>query len=80
VAKVVFKTLKAGRFTAPATLSVGKKRVLKTEGGWKTVRTLDANTAVFEEGLRYVFTKNVAKARRDNKRVLGATDVAPPKR
>lgn len=80
MAKVVFRRLKAGRFTAPATRSVGKKRVLKTEGGWKTVRTLDANTAVFEEGLRYVFTKNVAKARRDNKRVLGAADIAPPKR
>jgi hypothetical protein len=43
------------------------------------VRTLDANTAVFEEGLRYVFAKNVAKARRDNKHVVGATDIAPPK-
>jgi ABC-type molybdenum transport system ATPase subunit/photorepair protein PhrA len=41
------------------------------------VRTLDANTAVFEEGLRYVFAKNVAKARRDNKHVVGATDIAP---
>jgi hypothetical protein len=44
------------------------------------VRTLDANTAIFEEDLRYVFAKNVAKARRDNKRVVGATDIAPPKR
>jgi hypothetical protein len=53
---------------------------LKADGGWKTVRTLDANSAMFEEGLRYVFTKNVAKARRDNKRVVGMTDVASPKR
>jgi hypothetical protein len=80
VAKVVFKSLKAGRFTGLATRSVGKKRVLKAGGGWKTVRTLDANSAVFEEGLRYVFTKNVAKARRDNKRVVGTTDVARSKR
>lgn len=79
MAKVVFKRLKTGRFTAPATRSVGKKRIRTSAGGWKTVRTLDANSAIFEEGLRYVFTKNVAKARRDNKRVVGATDVAPPK-
>lgn len=80
MAKVVFKGLKAGRFTGPATRSVGKKRVSKADGGWKMVRTLDANSAIFDEGLRYVFTKNVAKARRDNKRVVGATDIAPPKR
>jgi hypothetical protein len=52
---------------------------LKTEGGWKTVRTLDANAAIFEEGLRYVFTKNVEKARRENKRIVGASDLAIPK-
>ena len=80
MAKVVVKSLKTGRFTRPATRSVGKKRVPKADGGWKTVRTLDANTAIFEEGLRYVFTKNVAKARRDNKRVVGTSDIAPPKR
>jgi hypothetical protein len=79
VAKVVFKSLKADRSSGPAT-RVGKKRVSRTEGGWKTVRTLDANTATFEEGFRYVFAKNVAKARRDNKRVVGTTDIAPPKR
>jgi hypothetical protein len=65
-----------GRLPVP----FGKKRVVKTEGGWKTVRTLDANTQIFEEGPRYVFTKNAAKARRDNKRVVGTTDIAPSKR
>ena len=77
MAKVIFKRLKAGRSTGPAARSVGKKRVSKAEGGWKTVRTLDANSSSFEEGLRYVFAKNVAKARRDNKRVVGKTDIAP---
>jgi hypothetical protein len=80
VAKVVFKRLKAGRFSGPAPSSVGKKRIPRAEGGWKTVRTLDANSAIFDEGLRYVFTKNVAKARRANKRAVGATDIAPHKR
>jgi hypothetical protein len=77
VAKVVFKKLEAGRPTGPAARSVGKKRVATADGGWKTVRTLDANSVIFDEGLRYVFAKNVAKARRDNKRVVGTTDVAP---
>jgi hypothetical protein len=40
----------------------------------KTVRTLDARSATFGDDLLYVFGKNVAKARRDNKRVTGATD------
>jgi hypothetical protein len=44
------------------------------------VLTLDANSPSFEDGLQYVFARNVAKARRDNKRIVGVADVAPPKR
>ena len=42
--------------------------------------TLDANSSSFEDDLHYVFSKNVARARRENKRILGASDIAPPKR
>jgi hypothetical protein len=79
VAKVVIKRLKTGRVVGAAARTVGKKRVAKTDGGWKTVRTLDANSAVFDQGLRYIFAKNVAKARRENKRIVGLADIAPPK-
>jgi hypothetical protein len=80
VAKLVFKRLKAGRSSGAAPRGVGKKRVASEGGGWKTVRTLDANSANFDEGLQYVFRKNVAKARRENKRILGVTDIAPGNR
>jgi len=78
VAKLIYRSLKTrpGR----AARSVTRKRIRDENGGWKTVLTLDANSSSFEEDLRYVFSKNVAKARRENKRVLGSSDIAPPKR
>lgn len=79
MAKVVYKSLKKGRSASPTARTVGKKRVV-TEDGVKTVHTLDANSASFDEDLRYVFSRSVARARRDNKRVLGSVDVATRKR
>jgi hypothetical protein len=79
VAKVVFKSL-AGRPTKAAARGVGKKRVATPEGGWKTVRTLDAYSSTLDDDLLYAFRSNVAKARRENKRLLGVADFVPPKR
>ena len=76
--KVVYRSLKNGRTAAGR--SVVKKRIPNAAGGWKTVHTLDANSSSFNEDLRYVFKKNVAKARRENKRVVGSADNAPRKR
>lgn len=59
--------------------SVSEKRILDAEGRRKTLRTADADSKTFGVDLRYIFEKNVAKARRDNKRLIGATDVAPAK-
>ena len=78
MAKVIFGSLKRRLRKAPA--SVGKKRVTTAAGERKTVFTLDANSPSFEDGLQYVFARNVAKARRDNKRIAGVADVAPRKR
>jgi hypothetical protein len=41
---------------------------------------LDAGSPTFGTDLQYVFRKNVAKARRGNKRITGAADVAVSKR
>jgi hypothetical protein len=79
VAKVIFGSLKTRR-SKKAPASVGKKRVTSATGERKTVLTLDANSPSFEDGLQYIFARNVAKARRDNKRIVGVADVAPPKR
>jgi hypothetical protein len=74
MSKLVFKKFKNGRPGKVAPASVVEKRVATPDGGWKTVRTLDAHSPSFDQGLQYVFAKNVAKARRENKRLLGSAD------
>jgi hypothetical protein len=60
--------------------SVTDKRVRDNTGQVKVLRTLDASSSSFGEDLRYVFSKNVAKARRENKRVTGVADAKIPRR
>jgi hypothetical protein len=80
VAKVVFKSLKTGRLGKAAARAIGKKRVATPDGKWKTVRTLDVYHPDFDDAYLYAFRSNVAKARRENKRILGVADVVPRKR
>lgn len=54
-----------------------KARVRDTAGRVTTLRVLDIGSRTFGDDLRYVFGKNVAKARRDNKRIMCAHDVVP---
>ena len=70
--------------TVPRKLSkpkgVVESRVKDAETGvFETVRTVDMNSADFGEAFTYVFQKNVAEARRENKRIIGVSDVAPAK-
>jgi hypothetical protein len=80
MAKVVVKSLNTGRLGKAAARAIGKKRVATPDGGWKTVRTLDVHHPNFDDALLYAFRSNVAKARRENKKVLGVADFVPPKR
>lgn len=82
MAKVVVGKLTstAGKGKTDAGVAVTEKRIHDAEGKPRIVRTVDAGSRSFGADLRYVFEKNVAKARRDNKRVTGVTDVAPAKR
>lgn len=48
-------------------------------GQFVTVRTIDGGSKTFSKDLTYVFTRNVDKARRDNKKVSCAIDRAPSK-
>jgi len=75
--RVIVKSLKSRN---RGKTSVGKKRVRDTAGQSKTLRTLDVGSRTFGGDLRYVFDRNVAKARRDNKRVIGIADVVVAKR
>jgi hypothetical protein len=79
VAKVVFERLTTTG-SAKAARGVGKKRVATADGGWKTVWTVDAHSPTLDDDLLYVFRRNVARARRENKRLLGVADFVPPKR
>lgn len=65
------KTGKAG--------SVRQKRMRTTDGEMVRVLALDANSKTFIEDLTTVFEKNVARARRENRRVLGSANGLRPK-
>jgi hypothetical protein len=74
MAKVIIGKLNAPQRRHAAARTVTVKRVRDIEGQVKTLRTLDVVSPTFGEELQYVFRKNVAKARRDNKRAVGAPD------
>jgi hypothetical protein len=54
--------------------SVREKRLVNSQGKSVRVLSLDANSATFIDDLTLVFEKNVAKARRENKRIVGSAD------
>ncbi len=77
MAKVVVKKLSGSRGGVRGA-NVTQKRVRDARtGGFLTVRTIDAQSKTLGNDLNYVFTRNVAKARRDNKAVTGVVDRAP---
>lgn len=78
MAKVVVAKLNPKTRGKPATVS--EKRVRDATGKIRTVRTIDLASPSFGDDLTYVFRKNVAKARRENKQVIGTTDLVPAKR
>lgn len=78
MAKIVIAKLNPKKRSKPA--SVSEKRIRDGDGQVKTLRTIDIGSSSFGEDLKYVFGRNVAKARRDNKRITGRTDVAVTKR
>jgi hypothetical protein len=69
MAKIVFQDLARNKGKSS---NVRKQRVRTDDGRWKTIHTLDANSASFDRDLQYVFDKNIAKARRENRRLLGS--------
>jgi len=77
---IVLKRVRASkRAVAPKSPSVSEKRVRDAAGQVRTVRTLDGQSKTFGKDLTYVFARNVAKARRENKLVTGTLDRAPAK-
>jgi len=78
MAKVVVKNLRGGK---PSVRSGATQKSFVDESGRRQhVWTVDASSGSFGEDLLEVFTKNVRKARRDNKTIVGAADLDPRKR
>jgi hypothetical protein len=56
---------------------VAKKRFKAASGRYERVAVLDANASSFGANLLKVFSENVAKARKENKRLFGSPDRVP---
>jgi hypothetical protein len=56
---------------------VGRKRFKASSGGYARMAVLDANDDNFGNDLLRVFRENVAKARKENKRLFGSADRVP---
>jgi hypothetical protein len=71
---VVIADLKRPKRGARNTGSVREKRMRNTAGKFVRVLSLDANSETFIDDLTTVFERNVAKARRENRRLFGSAD------
>jgi hypothetical protein len=70
-----------GNTTVPRkTTAIRKKKVHGSDGVAREIMLLDLNSATFDDDLTYAFEKNVAKARRENKKLLGSPDGIAPKK
>jgi hypothetical protein len=73
MSKVVVADI-ANTTAARKTTAIRKKKVHDSDGRVREIMLLDLNSATFDDDLTYAFEKNVAKARRENKKLLGSAD------
>jgi hypothetical protein len=74
VLKVIIADLQKNRTRRKGRTSVREKRLHRSDGTIGRVLSLDANSPTFDDDLTYVFERNVAKARRENKKLFGSPD------
>jgi len=73
MANVRLAKLKRGKASGATRVgSVQAKRLRNSEGKVVHVLSLDANSAAFIDDLTIVFEKNVKRARRENRQLLGS--------
>ena len=77
--KVVVVKLRGTRKHSSEKSAGTEKRVRDASGKVRVIRTLDGKSKTFGKDLTYVFGRNVAKARRENKQVTGVADRVPAK-
>src|SRR5258707_13186107 len=56
------------------------REVYSSDGSSRVVHSVDASSPSFGQDLEHIFRLNVARARRDNKRIVGVAHHAPRKR
>jgi hypothetical protein len=74
--KVIYAPLNEGK---PSPGAVKTKKVKTPDGQVITVHTVNADSRTFSTDLTYVFEKNVAKAKRENKRIMKSAGRCPGK-
>jgi len=75
---IVLKKLEQGvRAKGAAKAIVQVKRVRDSAGKLVNFRTVDASSETLSGDLTLVFGRNVDRARRENKKILGVRDVVP---
>ena len=62
-----------------ANLQTPKKRVRNAGGSRETVVVLNGDSPDFADDLTHAFARNVARARREHKRLFGSASGAPAK-
>ncbi len=77
---VVIAELKRSKSSRGRKSSVREKLLRDSRGRAVRVLSLDANSATFSDDLTAVFERNVAKARRENKRLFGSASGLPAKK
>jgi hypothetical protein len=58
---------------------VRKRRMRDSDGKVRQVMILDLTSATFDDDLTYIFERNVAKARRENRKLLGWAEGVKPR-
>jgi hypothetical protein len=71
MAKVIVKDLAK---SLPKSRRIPEKRVVSPDGKVVRIPTVDSNSPHFSSDLHRLFQRNVAKARRENKRRFGSPD------
>jgi len=79
LSRMVVREIRPTKPTKSDTTSVRNKQFFDADGRRRTCLVLDAHSPTFSTDLLLVFRRNVARARRENKRVLGVADYLPTK-
>ena len=72
--KVIIADMQKERSRRKGKTSVREKRLHRADGTIARVLSIDANSPTFDDDLTYIFERNVAKARRENKKLFGSAD------